>query len=84
MLHGIAHWWDGAESWIANLPFIPQVAVMLGVMVPVCYAIATTLDRVINVVFDRLHEIDKHLEDAERRAIEGLPGVDVRRNGDGA
>lgn len=90
MLHSIAGWWDGVEMWIANLPFVPQVVLMLAVMVPVSYVIATSLDRVINAVFDRLHEINhfddnhfhvNHLEDAESRAIDGLPGIDVRRNG---
>jgi hypothetical protein len=70
VLHHIAHWWDGLELWIAGLPFVPQVLLILAVMVPVSFAIAGAVDRVLHVVLDTFH--DPH--DADRRASESLPG----------
>ncbi|AYF74034.1 hypothetical protein D7D52_09320 [Nocardia yunnanensis] len=49
-MHAIAGWWDGVELWVAGLPFVPQFAVVLAAMVPVCLAIAFGLDRALRVV----------------------------------
>ncbi|WP_430333176.1 hypothetical protein [Rhodococcus sp. ACT016] len=46
-----ASWWDGAELWVAGLPFIPQVVLVLAVMIPACFGIAWLLDRVLSAVF---------------------------------
>ncbi|MGY4102807.1 hypothetical protein ACW2Q0_25095 [Nocardia sp. R16R-3T] len=48
-MHRIAGWWDGFELWVAGLPFIPQFIVVLVGMVPVSFAIAYLLDRVLRV-----------------------------------
>ncbi|WP_330253308.1 hypothetical protein OG874_01445 [Nocardia sp. NBC_00565] len=48
-MHRIAGWWDGFELWVAGLPFIPQFIVVLVGMVPICFAIAYVLDRVLRV-----------------------------------
>jgi hypothetical protein len=77
VLHAIASWWDGLELWIAELPFGPQVVLILGVMIPVSYLIATGLDRVVHLVLDRM----RSLQHGECRAAEDLPGVHDRRNG---
>lgn len=45
----IAGWWDGFELWVAGLPFIPQFVVVLVGMVPISFAIAYVLDRVLRV-----------------------------------
>ncbi|QIS02489.1 hypothetical protein F5X71_09285 [Nocardia brasiliensis] len=58
MVHHIAGWWDSFELWVAGLPFIPQFLVVLVGMVPICFAIAFALDRVLRValrMFDRGH-----------------------------
>ncbi|NLU84057.1 hypothetical protein [Rhodococcus sp. HNM0569] len=47
----IAGWWDGAELWIAGLPFVPQVALVLVVAVPVCWGVASGLDRALAAMF---------------------------------
>ncbi|AWK72109.1 hypothetical protein CBI38_11480 [Rhodococcus oxybenzonivorans] len=47
----MASWWDGFELWIAGLPFVPQVALVLLVMVPVCRGVAWLLDRALAAVF---------------------------------
>jgi hypothetical protein len=41
----VASWWDGFELWLAGLPFVPQVALVLVVMVPLCAGVAWLLDR---------------------------------------
>ncbi|WP_433194095.1 hypothetical protein ACQP1G_35795 [Nocardia sp. CA-107356] len=48
-MHRIAGLWDGFELWVAGLPFIPQFVVVLVGMVPVSFAIAYVLDRVLRV-----------------------------------
>lgn len=47
----LASWWDGAELWVAGLPFIPQVVLVLAVMIPCCFGIAWLLDRALSAVF---------------------------------
>ncbi|MET9025490.1 hypothetical protein ABZW96_07675 [Nocardia sp. NPDC004168] len=49
-MHRIAGWWDGFELWVAGLPFIPQFLVVLVGMVPISFAIAYGLDRVLRAV----------------------------------
>ncbi|MET9286230.1 hypothetical protein ACWEPH_00020 [Nocardia beijingensis] len=49
-MHRIAGWWDGFELWVAGLPFIPQFLVVLIGMVPISFAIAYGLDRVLRAV----------------------------------
>ncbi|WP_405491152.1 hypothetical protein [Nocardia sp. NBC_00511] len=53
-MHAIAGWWDGVELWVAGLPFVPQFAVVLAAMVPVCLAIAFLLDRTLRVALRAL------------------------------
>ncbi|WP_062991386.1 hypothetical protein [Nocardia anaemiae] len=48
-MHQIAGWWDGFELWVAGLPFIPQFIVVLVGMVPVSFAIAYLLDRLLRI-----------------------------------
>ncbi|RVW04850.1 hypothetical protein [Rhodococcus spongiicola] len=50
-MNQLASWWDGAELWIAGLPFIPQVILVLAVMIPLCFGIAWVLDRFLSAVF---------------------------------
>jgi uncharacterized membrane protein YqjE len=46
----IADWWDSFELWMAGLPFIPQVALVLIAVVPLCRLVAIGLDRVLAAV----------------------------------
>jgi hypothetical protein len=75
--HAIASWWDGLELWVAELPFGPQVVLILGVMIPLSYLLATVLDRVLHVLLDQL----RTMQNSERRAAQDLPGVHGGRNG---
>lgn len=49
-MSGIAQWWDGVELWVAGLPFVPQVALTLGVLVPLAAVAAAGLDRLVGLV----------------------------------
>ncbi|GAB4584167.1 hypothetical protein [Nocardia sp. IFM 10818] len=53
-MHRIADWWDGVELWVAGLPFVPQFAVVLAAMVPVCFALAFVLDRALRLALRAL------------------------------
>ena len=48
-MSGIAQWWDGVELWVAGLPFVPQVALTLGVLVPLAALAAAGLDRLVGL-----------------------------------
>ncbi|WP_066904438.1 hypothetical protein [Millisia brevis] len=48
-MSGIAQWWDGVELWVAGLPFVPQVALTLGVLVPLAGLAAAGLDRLVGL-----------------------------------
>ena len=47
----VASWWDGFELWLTGLSFVPQSALVLAVLVPVCGGVAWLLDRVIAGAF---------------------------------
>lgn len=53
-MHHIAGWWDGFELWVASLPFLPQFAVVLIGMVPISFAIAYLLDRILRAALRML------------------------------
>ncbi|WP_024803342.1 hypothetical protein [Nocardia sp. BMG51109] len=65
-MHRIAGWWDGFELWVAGLPFVPQFVVVLAGALPVSFAIAFVLDRVLRVVL-RLLGRDRAVEDDSER-----------------
>lgn len=71
-MHQIADWWDGVELWVAGLPFVPQFAVVLAAMVPVCFGIAYLLDRALRVAL-RLLGRDRV---AAREAVTTAPAPD--------
>lgn len=41
-------WWDGIELWVVGLPFIPQVALVVVVVLPIAGVIALAADRVVS------------------------------------
>lgn len=45
----MAQWWDGVELWIAGLPFVPQVVLTLGVLIPLAGLAAAGLDRLVGL-----------------------------------
>ncbi|MGL4306901.1 MAG: hypothetical protein ACRCSF_12210 [Mycobacteriaceae bacterium] len=53
-MDGILRWWDAAELWITGLPFIPQVALVMLVVVPIAAGIAKGSDLALAVFLDQL------------------------------
>lgn len=41
---GLGNWWDSVELWVTGLPFVPQVAVVMVVLVPLAAGLARVLD----------------------------------------
>lgn len=44
----LIEWWDGFELWLVQLPYPLLVALVIGVLLPVCWALAGLVDRVID------------------------------------
>ena len=62
----VIRWWDGVELWLTQLGLAFQVALLMLVLLPVCWWAARATDRVSGLVFDRLgrrYAVDT--EDAE-------------------
>ena len=49
-MRALADWWDAVELWVTQLPFPFQVLLAIVVVLPVCWGLATLLDRVAGVV----------------------------------
>ncbi|MTE13163.1 hypothetical protein [Nocardia aurantiaca] len=75
-MHAIAGWWDGVELWVAGLPFVPQFAVVLAAMVPVCLAIAYGLDRTLRLV---LRVLGRDRIAAQEAAVPATPPRRMRK-----
>lgn len=43
-MSGVGNWWDSVELWVAGLPFVPQVAVVMAVLMPLAAGLAGLLD----------------------------------------
>jgi hypothetical protein len=50
----IVDWWDGVELWLTQLPFPFQVVLAVLVVVPVCWAVAVAVDRVVDLAGARI------------------------------
>lgn len=74
MLHRIAGWWDALELWVVGLPFVPQVVLVVGVMIPVSYLIAKTMDRVLAGVLDWVRPDEPSASKNNHRTADLLPG----------
>jgi hypothetical protein len=49
-VHAVASWWDGVELWLVGLPFGPQFAIVMVVVLPLCVLASRFLDRVVGAV----------------------------------
>lgn len=47
MLRAVATWWDGIELFLTQLPFAVQVVLVVGVLGPVCWGVASIIDTVV-------------------------------------
>ncbi|MGH3778642.1 MAG: hypothetical protein ACRDRR_23365 [Pseudonocardiaceae bacterium] len=62
----VIRWWDGVELWLTQLGLALQVALLMLVLLPVCWWAARGIDRVFGWVFDRFgHRYAVDDEDAE-------------------
>jgi hypothetical protein len=66
MLRAAATWWDGIELFLTQLPFAVQVVLVVGVLGPVCWVVASLIDTLVErSVAARLAAVER------RRASEG-------------
>ena len=49
MLRAVADRWDAVELWVTQLAFPFQVVLAIVVLLPLCWAVAGLLDRVVDV-----------------------------------
>lgn len=49
-MHTVATTWDGVELWLVGLPFAPQVAVTMLVVLPLAAVAAKVLDQAVGAV----------------------------------
>jgi hypothetical protein len=62
----VARWWDGVELWLTQLGLALQVALLMLVLLPVCWWAARGLDRAVGMVFERFgHCYTGDAEDAQ-------------------
>ena len=47
MLRAVATWWDGIELWLTQLPFALQVVLVVAVLGPACWGVASLIDTVV-------------------------------------
>lgn len=47
-------WWDAVELWLTQLPFPLQVVLAVLVLVPLCWAAAAALDRLVDLAMAQL------------------------------
>jgi hypothetical protein len=62
----VIRWWDGVELWLTQLGLVLQVALLMLVLLPVCWWAARGIDRVFGLIFDRFgHRYAVDEQDAE-------------------
>jgi len=62
----VSQWWDGVELWLTQLRFAPQVALLMLVLLPVCWWAAQALDRAVGLIFERFgHRYAADAQDPE-------------------
>ena len=68
MLRAAATWWDGIELFLTQLPFTVQVVLVVGVLGPVCWAVASLIDTVVErSVAARLAAVERRRGPVEER-----------------
>lgn len=51
----VGAWWSGVELWLTQLPFAAQVALVLVVLLPLCFGAVAAVDRLVDAAADRIH-----------------------------
>jgi hypothetical protein len=55
VVRAVADWWDAVELWITQLPFGFQVLLAGVVVVPLCWAAAVGVDRLVDAAAARIN-----------------------------
>ncbi|GAA2350219.1 hypothetical protein GCM10009854_29990 [Saccharopolyspora halophila] len=53
VLEMVVAWYDGVELWLVQLAYPLQVALVLAVLVPLCWGVARGVDRALDVLAAR-------------------------------
>ncbi|WP_406692338.1 hypothetical protein REH65_10940 [Saccharopolyspora sp. ID03-671] len=53
MLELLVEWYDGVELWLVQLVYPLQVALVLAVLVPLCWGVARVVDRAVDGISAR-------------------------------
>ncbi len=62
----VSRWWDGVELWLTQLGLASQVALLMLVLLPVCWWATRALDRASGLLFERrIHRYAVDAMDAE-------------------
>ncbi|MGH3972913.1 MAG: hypothetical protein ACRDS9_06265 [Pseudonocardiaceae bacterium] len=62
----VIRWWDGVELWLTQLGLALQVALLMLVLLPVCWGAARLIDRMFGLAFERLgHRYAVNADDPE-------------------
>ncbi|MGH3709338.1 MAG: hypothetical protein ACRDRQ_14825 [Pseudonocardiaceae bacterium] len=59
----VVQWWDGVELWLTQLGLALQVALLMLVLLPVCWWAARGLDWAVGLIFDWFGH--RYAEDAQ-------------------
>lgn len=49
----LGRWWDGVELWLTQLGLAEQVALLMPVLLPICWWATRALDRGVGLIFER-------------------------------
>jgi hypothetical protein len=62
----VSRWWNGVELWLTQLGLALQVALLMVVLLPVCWWAARALDWAVGLIFERFgHRYAVDAEDAQ-------------------
>ena len=62
MVRAVVDWWDAVELWLTQLAFPFQVALAIVVGLPLCWLAAAGIDRLVDVVIERVHPARSRVE----------------------
>lgn len=65
-MSGLGNWWDSVELWVTGLPFVPQVAVVMAVLVPLAALLARAVDALVSKALTLIGRGDPIPDDADQ------------------
>ncbi len=61
-------WWDAIELWLVQLPYPVQIVLIVGVLLPLCWAATRVVDRVADLVEGQWARMRTGRRSANRKA----------------